>query len=237
MSKVDILAIGVHPDDVELSCAGTLMKHIDIGYKVAIMDLTQGELGTRGTRETRMSEAADAASFMGVQERVNLKMRDGFFQNNEENQLKLISHIRRLQPEIILANAISDRHPDHGRAAKFVADTIFLSGLVKVKIEGETTDPWRPKSFFHYIQDYYITPDFVIDVSDYLDKKIEAIMQFKTQFYDPNSEEPETPISSQLFMDSVKAKMAVHGRPIGATYGEGFTSPRYFGVKNLFSLI
>ena len=236
--KLDILAFGVHPDDVELSCSGTLMKHIDQGKKVGVVDLTRGELGSRGTAETRKEEAAEASKLMGLEVRVNLQMEDGFFENNEPNKRKIIEQIRRFKPEIVLCNAIDDRHPDHGRASKLVSEACFLSGLRKIEttIDGVTQDAFRPKSVYHYIQDVYIKPDFVIDVSTYIERKIEVIRAYKTQFYDPNSSEPKTPISGKEFFDFVKGRMMQFGRPIGAEFGEGFTVEREPGVNDLFDL-
>ncbi|MGK0389665.1 MAG: bacillithiol biosynthesis deacetylase BshB1 [Maribacter sp.] len=237
--KVDILAIGVHPDDIELSCCGTILKHIEMGKKVGILDLTRGELGTRGTAETRDEEAADAAKIMGTSFRKNTKMADGFFTHTQENLLKIIEVIRFCQPEIILNNAINDRHPDHGRAAKLVSDACFLSGLIKIETKGEDgkiQDKWRPKSMYHYIQDYRLEPDFVIDITPYFEKKVETIMAYKTQFYNPESNEPETPISSKAFMDFLQGRAVGMGRPVGYQYGEGFISGRTIGVKSLFDL-
>jgi bacillithiol biosynthesis deacetylase BshB1 len=237
--KVDILAIGVHPDDIELSCCGTILKHIEIGKKVGILDLTRGELGTRGTAGTRDKEAADAAKIMGASFRKNARMADGFFMHTQENLLKIIEVIRFCQPEIVLNNAISDRHPDHGRAAKLVSDACFLSGLIKIETkrkDGEIQEKWRPKSMYHYIQDYRLKPDFVIDITPYFDKKVEAIMAYKTQFYNPESNEPETPISSKAFMDFLQGRAVGMGRPAGYQYAEGFIAGRTIGVKNIFDL-
>jgi bacillithiol biosynthesis deacetylase BshB1 len=236
--KLDILAFGVHPDDVELSCAGTLMRHIAQGKKVGIIDLTQGELGSRGTAQTRMEEANAASVVMGVSVRDNLKMADGFFEVNEENKRAIIQQIRKYRPEIVLCNAVSDRHPDHGRASKLVSEACFLSGLVKVETEldGQLQLAYRPKVVYHYIQDVYIKPDFVVDVTEFVDRKIEAIKAYKTQFYDPNSKEPLTPISGKEFFDFVKGRMMQFGRPIGVEFAEGFTVEREPGVNNLFDL-
>lgn len=231
--KLDILAIGVHPDDVELSCSGTLLKHISMGKKCGILDLTCGELGTRGTAEIRLSEAAEAAKIMGISVRDNLKMADGFFENNKEHQLKIIQKIREYQPEIILCNAVSDRHPDHGRAAQLVSEACFYSGLRKIDTN---QDAWRPKAVYHYIQDRQLKPDFVVDVTLYVDKKMEAIQAFKSQFYNPDSKEPESPISTKNFLEVVKGKMAVFGRDAGYDYAEGYTVERTIGVSNLFDL-
>jgi len=238
VNKVDILAIGVHPDDVELSCSGTLLKHINLGRKVAIVDLTQGELGTRGSGPIRLQEAAAAAKIMGVAYRDNLGMRDGYFSYTEVNLNKVIMVIRKYQPEIVLANALSDRHPDHGRAAKLVADACFYAGLRKIVTkDGDVVqNEWRPKSLYHYIQDNSLHPDLIVDVSGFGDKKFEAIMAYKTQFFDPNSAEPKTPISSQAFMDILKGRMQMWGRTIGADLGEGYNVARPIGTNNLMNL-
>ncbi len=237
--KLDILAFAAHPDDIELSCSATLMKHIDLGKKIGIIDLTQGELGTRGNIESRHAEAERSSKIMGIHVRENLKLKDGFFDFSEENKRLIIQQIRRFQPEIVLANAIEDRHPDHGRAAKLVADSCFLAGLRKIETSygGESQSPHRPKAVYHYIQDHYIKPDFIVDTSEYMDRKLEAIKAFKTQFYDPNSIEPATPISGEEFFDFVKARMIQSGRIIGVKYAEGFTSSREIGVHNLFDLM
>ncbi len=238
--KIDILAIGVHPDDVELACAGTLLKHIELGKKVGLLDLTRGELGTRGTAETRDEEATNSMKLMGAEFRINLEMEDGFFTHSRENILKILPVIRQYQPEIILCNSINDRHPDHGRSAKLVHDACFLSGLVKITttdMDGISQSPWRPKSVYHYIQDYFMTPDFVVDISEYMERKIELVMTFKTQFYNPGSEEPETPISSKDFIDFLYARCRDFGRPVGLRFAEGFTTARNIGVNNLFDLI
>ncbi len=237
--KVDILAIGVHPDDVELGCSGTLLKHIDMGRSVGIVDLTQGELGTRGNAEIRLREANDSAKLMGAVARENLGMADGFFQHSKENILKISRMIRKYKPKIVLANAIMDRHPDHGRASKLISDACFYSGLVRISQsndDGSDLAPWRPNVVYHYIQDRNLKPDFVIDVTDYMDKKIECILTFKSQFYDPSSTETETPISGKDFIEFNKAKNRAYGREIGADYGEGFTIERNIGVNNLFDL-
>lgn len=237
--KVDILAIGVHPDDIELSCCGTILKHIDMGKKVGILDLTRGELGTRGTAETRDEEAANAAIIMGTSFRKNARMADGFFTHTQENLLKIIKVIRFCQPEIVLNNATSDRHPDHGRAAKLVSDACFLSGLIKIETKGEdgkVQEKWRPKAMYHYIQDYRLEPDFVIDITPYFEKKVKSILAYKTQFYNPESKEPETPISSKAFMDFLQARAVGMGRPAGYKYAEGFIAGRTIGLKNLFDL-
>lgn len=237
--KTDILAIGVHPDDVELACSGTLLKHIALGKKVGILDLTRGELGTRGNAELRTKEANDSAKILGVSFRTQLNMKDGFFENNESNQKQIIEQLRKYQPEIVLCNAISDRHPDHGRSSRLVADACFYSGLRKIEtsLDGKQQEAWRPKAVYHYIQDNFIHPDFVVDVTEHVDTKHKAIMAFSSQFYDPNSKEPETPISSKNFLENLDAKMSVWGRAINVRYAEGFTVSRYPGVKNLFDLV
>lgn len=237
--KIDILAIGIHPDDVELSCSGTIAKHIAFGKKVGILDLTQGELGTRGNAELRTKEANEAAIILGVSFRTQLNLKDCFFENNEENQKKIIEIIRKHQPEIILCNAISDRHPDHGRASKLVSDSSFYSGLIKIETHSDNKiqQAWRPKAVYHYIQDQYIHPDFVIDISDFIDIKHKAIMAYSSQFYNPSSNEPETPISSKHFIESVNSKMSILGRDIGVKFAEGFTVNRYPGINSLFDLV
>ena len=237
--KIDILAIGIHPDDVELSCSGTIAKHIAFGKKVGILDLTQGELGTRGNAELRSKEANEAAIILGVSFRTQLNLKDCFFENNEENQKKIIEIIRKHQPEIILCNAISDRHPDHGRASKLVSDSSFYSGLIKIETHSDNKiqQAWRPKAVYHYLQDQFIHPDFVIDISDFIDIKHKAIMAYSSQFYNPSSNEPETPISSKHFIESVNSKMSILGRDIGVKFAEGFTVNRYPGINSLFDLV
>lgn len=237
--KVDILAIGAHPDDVELGCGGTVAKLISEGKTVAIVDLTQGELGTRGTNFTRAEEAANSAKILGISARENLKMKDGFLTNSEEHQLQIVKIIRKYQPEIVLANAIDDRHPDHAKAAKLVSDACFLSGLVKIETvsEGENQKPWRPKQIFHYIQWKNIAPDFVIDISNFMEKKIEACLAFKTQFYDPNSTEPMTPISTKDFLESLTYRAQDLGRLSGVEFAEGFTTEKLLAFKNFDGII
>lgn len=236
--KVDILAFAAHPDDIELSASGTLMQQIALGKTVAIVDLTQGELGSRGTIETRYSEATEASKIMGISARNNLKLADGFFEQNEQSLQLIIEQIRHFQPEIVLANAIEDRHPDHGKAAKLVSEACFLAGLTKIETtyQGENQAAHRPKAVYHYIQDHFIKPDFVVDVTPFVERKIEAIKAFKTQFYDPNSSEPKTPISGEEFFDFIKGRMLQFGRSIGVKYAEGFTVERPIGVKNLVDL-
>ena len=237
--KVDILAIGAHPDDVELGCGGTLAKLISEGKKVAIVDLTQGELGTRGTNVTRAQEAASASEILGISARENLKMKDGFILNSEEYQIQIVKMIRKYQPEIVLANAVDDRHPDHAKAAKLVSDACFLSGLVKIETEldGENQKQWRPKQVFHYIQWKHITPDFVIDISDFMEKKIEACLAYKTQFYDPNSNEPMTPIATKDFLESLTYRAQDLGRLSGVEFAEGFTTEKLLAFKNFDGII
>lgn len=237
--KVDILAIGAHPDDVELGCGGTLAKLISEGKKVAIVDLTQGELGTRGTNVTRAQEAASASEILGISARENLKMKDGFILNSEEYQIQIVKMIRKYQPEIVLANAVDDRHPDHAKAAKLVSDACFLSGLVKIETEldGEHQKQWRPKQVFHYIQWKHITPDFVIDISNFMEKKIEACLAYKTQFYDPNSNEPMTPIATKDFLESLTYRAQDLGRLSGVEFAEGFTTEKLLAFKNFDGII
>jgi len=240
--KLDLLAIGVHPDDVELGCSGTIINEIKNGKKAGVLDLTQGELGSRGSVETRYEEAAKAAMIMGVSVRENLKMRDGFFQNDEEHQRKLIVAIRKYQPEVVITNALSDRHPDHGRAAKLTTDSCFLSGLRKVEtkdVKGDQQEPWRHNYIFHYIQDRYHEPDFIIDISDVFEQRMEAIKAYTTQFYNPENEDdgPQTYISTSAFLDSIVARARVIGKKIGVQYGEGFNTEKSLGIKNLDSLV
>jgi len=237
--KLDILAIGAHPDDVELSCSGTLAKEIDRGKTVGILDLTRGELGTRGTPEIRDEEAKKAAQILGVHIRQNLGFRDGFFSNDEKHQLEIIKVIRKYQPEIVICNAIDDRHIDHGKGSKLASDACFLSGLKKIEtmVDNVSQSPWRPKQVYHYIQWAYITPDFVVNIDDYIEKKMESVKAYASQFYDAQSDQPSTPISSKNFLDSVKYRAADFGRIIGANYAEGFTSERYVAVDSIFDLI
>ncbi|MFV0157374.1 bacillithiol biosynthesis deacetylase BshB1 [Empedobacter falsenii] len=232
--KLDILAIGAHPDDVELGCGGTLAKEIRNGKTVGILDLTKGELGTRGTDETRRVEANDAKDILGVVVRESLGIADGFFLNDKENQLKIVDVIRKYQPDIILSNAPHDRHPDHGKGSDLVNTAIFLSGLPKIE---NGLAAWRPKKHFHYIQWLPLEPHFVVDISGFIDTKVEACMAYKTQFFDPNSSEPQTPISSKNFTDSIRYRAYDLGRLIGTEAGEGFISRSYIGVNNLDSLI
>lgn len=237
--KLDILAFGVHPDDVELGCSGTMLASIAQGKKVGIADLTRGELGTRGSAETRKEEAANAAKVLNVTVRENLEMADGFFQNNESHQRKVIEVIRKYKPEIILCNATEDRHPDHGRSAKLVEDAAFLSGLRKIetRANGEMQQEWRPKYVFHYLQDRFLQPDFVFDISDYFEKKLESVLCYKTQFYNPDSNEPETYISSPEFFDAVKARAMMLGKRIGVKYAEGYISKKMIGIQSFNAFI
>jgi bacillithiol biosynthesis deacetylase BshB1 len=236
--KVDILAFAAHPDDIEISASGTLMKHIEMGKTVAIVDLTQGELGSRGTIESRYEEAKKASDIMGVKHRVNLKMADGFFEINQANKIKIIEQIRHFKPEIVLCNAISDRHPDHGRASQLVSEACFLSGLLKIEtnFNDQLQEKWRPKAVYHYIQDRYIKPDFVVDVSKYIDKKIEALKAYKTQFFNPALADVKTPISGEDFFDFLKGRWKDFGRDINTEYAEGFTVERVVGVEDITAL-
>jgi len=237
--KVDILAIGAHPDDVELGCGGTLAKLIAEGKTVAVVDLTQGELGTRGTNITRAAEAAEASKILGLSTRENLKFPDGFILNTQEYQLEIVKKIRKYQPEIVFANAIDDRHPDHAKAAKLVSDACFLAGLVKIETEseGEKQTQWRPKHVFHYIQWKNIEPDFVVDISAFMEKKIEACLAYKTQFYDPKSTEPETPIATKDFLESLTYRAQDLGRLSGVDFAEGFTTEKLLAFKNFDGII
>lgn len=240
--KADILAIGVHPDDVELGCSGTLINETKKGKKVVIVDLTQGELGTRGTIETRYQEAANAAMIMGVHARENLKMRDGFFKNDEEHQLKLIAAIRKYQPDIVIGNVLHDRHPDHGRAGKLIADSCFLAGLSKIETQNENQEKqarWRPSYVLHYIQDWYHEPDLLIDISDVFDQRMKAIEAYSTQFHtgENSHEGPQTYISTPDFLESVIARARMFGKRIGVKYAEGFISEKKIGIRNLDALI
>ena len=240
--KLDLLAFGVHPDDIELSCAGTLLVEKSNGKKVGVVDLTRGELGTRGNAETRKEEAESSASILGVDVRENLEMADGFFKNDEENQKKIIKVLRKYRPEIILCNAPDDRHPDHGRSAQLVNDAAFLSGLIKIETtddDGTQQQAWRPKYVFNYIQDLYFKPDFVIDISNVFDKKIESIEAFSTQFYNPNAndKEPQTYISSPEFLESIINRAKMYGKMIGVKYAEGFLSKKMIGIKTFDALI
>jgi len=237
--KVDILAFAAHPDDIEISAAGMLMKHIDMGKTVAIVDLTQGEMGSRGTIDTRYAEAKKASDIMGVSQRVNLKMKDGFFEISQANKLLIIEQIRYFQPTVVLANSVSDRHPDHGRASQLVSEACFLSGLIKVEttLNGVNQTQWRPKSVFHYIQDRYIKPDFVVDITPYADRKMAAIKAYETQFFNPNNTSTNTPISGKNFFEFLKGRWREYGRDIGVDFAEGFTIERSIGVNDITELL
>ncbi|TVZ14118.1 bacillithiol biosynthesis deacetylase BshB1 [Maribacter sp. MAR_2009_72] len=237
--KLDILVFGAHPDDAELGAGGTIAKEIALGKKVGIIDLTRGELGTRGSAEIRDVEAADAAKILGVAVRENLKFKDGFFVNDENHQMEVIKAIRKYRPETVLCNAIDDRHIDHGKGSKLVSDACFLSGLrrIETKIGEEPQQEWRPKLVYHYIQWKNLKPDFVVDISDYITSKTNAIKAYASQFHDPNSNEPETPISSKTFIESVHYRAKDLGRLVGVDYGEGFTVERMVAVKSLDNLI
>lgn len=237
--KLDILAFGAHPDDVELGCSGTITKEVSLGKKVGIIDLTRGELGTRGSVEIRNQESSLAAEILGISVRENLDMRDGFFVNDEAHQLEIIKRIRKYQPEIVICNAVDDRHIDHGKGSKLVSDACFLSGLRKIETEheGVQQEAWRPKVVYHYIQWKNITPDFVVDISDFIDKKTESILAYASQFYSENSDEPVTPIATKNFLESIHYRSQDFGRLIGVDYAEGFTTERYVAVKSLGDLI
>lgn len=237
--KLDILAFGAHPDDVELGCAGTILKEISLGKKVGIIDLTRGELGTRGSAEIRDQEANAAAEILGVSVRENLGMRDGFFVNDEKHQLEIIKMIRKYKPEIVLCNAIDDRHIDHGKGSKLVSDACFLSGLMKIAtaLDGKEQESWRPKLVYHYIQWKDIKPDFVVDITGFTDKKIEAILAYGSQFYSATSKEPESPISSKNFLESLNYRSRDLGRLVGVEHAEGFTVERYLAVNSLGDLL
>ena len=236
--KLDILAIGAHPDDVELGCGATIAKEIANGKKVGILDLTRGELGTRGSAEIRDEEAAAAAKILGVVVRENLALADGFFVNDKESQLKIIEVIRKYQPEMVLCNAITDRHIDHGKGSKLASDACFLSGLKKIEtsVGGKSQEKWRPKTVYHYIQWQHIEPDVVVDVSGFIDKKCDAVFAYSSQFHDPNNKDGDTPISSATFKESINYRSRDLGRLIGTEYGEGFTVERYPAVDSLFDL-
>lgn len=237
--KLDILAFGAHPDDVELGCGATIAKEISLGKKVGIIDLTRGELGTRGSADLRDIEAENAAKILGVSVRENLKFADGFFVNDKKHQLEIIKMIRKYQPEIVLCNAIDDRHIDHPKGSKLVSDACFLSGLMKIetKVEGKQQEKWRPKQVYHYIQWKNIEPDFVVDVSGFMNKKEKSVLAYTSQFFDSNSKEPETPITSKNFIDSINYRARDFGRLIGVDFAEGYTSERYVAVENLGKLI
>lgn len=237
--KLDILAIGAHPDDIELSCAGTLLKEIAAGKKAGVLDLTHGELGTRGSGPLRLKEAAKSAELLGLSCRENVGFKDGFFKNDEEHIKEIARILRKYKPEVVLANAIEDRHPDHGRAAKLIADATFYSGLRRIETyeAGKLQEAWRPRAVYHYIQDRFITPDFVVDVSPFVATKMESIKAFKSQFFNPASNEPESPLTMENFFDFVESRMLDMGRYIQADYAEGYTVARPAGIKSLQDLI
>lgn len=237
--KLDVMAMAAHPDDAELGCGGTLILQAEKGWKTGIVDLTQGELGTRGTAQTRQEEARAAAKVMGLSVRENLKLPDGFFDNSKESRLRLIRVIRKYRPEIVLANAPEDRHPDHGRAATLIYDSCFLAGLRKIETEldGREQEAWRPKQIFHFIQDRYLDPDFIVDISSVIERKKEAIRSFKTQFMADKADTLQTYISTPAFFDSLIHRCELHGRMIGVPYGEGFISAKKLGVSQLGDLI
>ena len=238
--KLDVLAIGAHPDDVELGCSGVLIKEVKKGKKVGIVDLTQGELGTRGTVETRYQEAADAAKIIGVHVRENLKMRDGFFVNDEAHQMQVIQVLRKYRPEIVIGNILDDRHPDHGKGGKLIYDACFLSGLKQIKTvddNGLDQEKWRPKYLLHYLQDRFYEPDFIVDISDVWEQRLESIKAYKTQFHNPESNEPQTYISSPEFLEAVLARAKLLGKRIGVQFAEGYISKKNIGLADLDALV
>jgi bacillithiol biosynthesis deacetylase BshB1 len=237
--KLDILAFGAHPDDIELSCAGLLLVEKANGKNIGAVDLTEGELGSRGSIETRYEESSNASKILNLDVRENLKLEDGFFKNDKETQIKIITAIRKYRPEIVLCNAVEDRHPDHGRASQLVSDSCFLSGLFKIETEDNNAvqKAWRPKYVFHYIQDRYIDPDFIVDITSVFEKKLESIKAYKTQFHNPDVDGPETYISKPQFLEQLISSNQVFGKKIGVTFGEGFTTPKKIGLKNLDAFI
>ena len=240
LMKLDILVMAAHPDDAELGCSGTICSHIEQGKKVGIVDFTRGELGTRGTPEIRLAESIEATKILGIHARENLGFRDGFFVNDEEHLMKLIRVIRRYQPELVLANAYHDRHPDHIKGCNLAVDACFKSGLRMIETfedDGSLQKEWRPKNVFHYIQDRYLKPDFVVDISAFWEQKEASIRAFKSQFYDPNSTDPDSYLSSPAFLKFLEARNREMGHAIGVEFGEGFTSYKQLGIKELGSLI
>ena len=237
--KLDLLIMAAHPDDAELGCAGTILANVQAGRKVGIVDFTRGELGTRGTPETRHQEAKNASAILGISARENLGLPDGFFRNDPESQLKLISVIRKYQPDVVIANAPTDRHIDHGRGALLASDACFLSGLRRIETQedGEMQSAWRPRAVYHYIQDRYMTPDLIVDITPFWEQKIRAIRAFATQFHNPDLNEPQTVLSTPDFLNFVEARARELGRTIGVTFAEGFTTQRTPGVKDLFDLL
>lgn len=238
MNKLDILVIAAHPDDAELACSGTIAAHVAKGHKVGIVDLTKGEMGTRGTPEIRIEESTEAARILGLSARENMGFKDIYFKDDEEHQHQLIRMIRKYQPEIVLANAVTDRHPDHGKGSSLASNACFMSGLrrIETELDGVQQAPWRPKFVYHYIQNNYIEPDFIFDITEFWDTKIASILAFKSQFFDPNSVEPASFISSPEFLPFIESRSREMGHRIMAKYGEGFTVERYIGVKDLFDL-
>jgi bacillithiol biosynthesis deacetylase BshB1 len=236
--KLDILVIAAHPDDAELGCSGTIAAHVAKGHKVGIVDLTQGEMGTRGTPEIRLREADDAAKILGLSARENLGFKDIYFKDDANHQHELIKIIRKYQPEIVLANAVTDRHPDHGKGSSLATHACFMSGLRKIETEldGQQQDAWRPNFVYHYIQNNYIQPDFIFDISEYWDTKVASIMAYRSQFYDPNNDEPVSFISTPDFLPFIESRAREFGHRIMTKYGEGFTIERYIGVNDLFDL-
>lgn len=239
MTKLDVLVFAAHPDDAELGCSGTIASLVAQGKKVGVVDFTQGEMGTRGTPEIRLQEAAKAAEILQLSARENLGFKDVFFKNDETHQLKLVEMIRKYQPEIVIANAISDRHPDHGKGSSLASQACFMSGLRKIETNfgGKDQSPWRPNVVYHYIQNNFINPDFVVDITPFWQIKIDSIMAFRSQFYDPNSKEPKSFISDPDFIPFIEARAREYGHKIMVKYGEGFTVERIPGVTDLFSLI
>lgn len=237
--KLDILAISAHPDDIELSCSGTLIAHEAMGYKTGILDLTEGEMSTRGTTEMRQNESAEASKIMGLYMRENLGLPDAKFDVSFENQLRVIKVLRKFRPEIILANAFYDRHPDHVRAAKLIEESVFKSGLIKIETKDSkgSQSPWTPKRVYNYIQSVSLEPDFICDISAHMEQKMAAIRVFKSQFFDPNSNEPDTYISNAEFLTLIEARSREWGHRIGVSFGEGFVNRQLLGVNNLFNLI
>jgi len=231
--KLNILVFAAHPDDAELSCSGTILKHISLGYKVGIIDLTRGELGSRGSAEIRDIEAKKSSNILGLTSRDNLDLGDGFFEIDQASLVALVKKIREYRPDIVFCNAPIDRHPDHGRASKLALRACFLSGLLKIDTNQEV---WRPNAVYHYIQDRYMKPDFSVDITEFWDKKLESINAFSSQFYSPNSEEPETPISSKEFLQYVEGRAVQFGREINVKYAEGFTVERVMGINDIMSL-
>ncbi|MDN3204380.1 bacillithiol biosynthesis deacetylase BshB1 [Algoriphagus sediminis] len=238
MEKLDILVFAAHPDDAELGCSGTIAAQVARGKKVGIVDLTQGEMGTRGTPEIRLKEADEAAKILRLSARENMGFKDVFFEDDEEHRIELVKIIRKYQPEIVIANAIKDRHPDHGKGSSLATHACFMSGLRKIEttLDGKVQKPWRPKNVYHFIQNNYIEPDFIVDISEYWDTKIKSILAYQSQFYDPESKEPASFISDPEFLPFIEARAREFGHRILATYGEGFTSERYLGVEDLFDL-